>query len=322
MLQTSREQCLLPALEKLLAALKHLASAHATQAMLARTHGQAATPTTVGKEFANFAARLQRAISQIANTTLLAKMNGAVGNFNAHYTAYPQVDWSRLSQNLITSLGLQTNHYTTQIEPHDYIAELAHAYMRGNSVLIDLCRDCWSYISMGYFGQQAKQHEVGSSTMPHKINPIDFENAEGNFGIANALFGFFAQQLPTSRLQRDLVDSTVLRNLGVALGHSLLALQSLLKGLAKLTVNVTRVQQDLADNWEVLAEAIQTVMRRHGIAEPYEKLKAMTRGHKVTQQNLQQFILSLPLPQEVKQQLSELSPANYLGIAGKLAKEI
>jgi adenylosuccinate lyase len=322
MLKTARDTCLLPAAQTLLAKLKHLAHAHAAEPMLARTHGQPASPTTVGKEFANFAARLQHALVTLAEVAILAKFNGAVGNFNAHYIAYPEVDWLALSGQLIEQLGLQANPYTTQIEPHDYIAELSHAQMRCNTLLIDLCRDCWTYISLGYFTQQATAHEVGSSTMPHKINPIDFENAEGNLGIANALFSYFAQQLPTSRLQRDLVDSTVLRNLGVAMGHSLLAMQSLQKGLAKLKLNQARLQQDLSANWEVLAEAIQTVMRRYGLPEPYEQLKSLTRGHKVTQQSLHKFILELPLPEQIKQQLACLTPASYLGIACKLAKEI
>lgn len=322
MLKTARETCVLPLQEELIQRIRSLAHTHAEQAMLARTHGQPATPTSVGKEFANFAARLQHAGEAIKLIAIRGKFNGAVGNLNAHYLTYPAVDWLKLSQQFVEQLGLNWNGYTAQIEPHDYIAELAHAIMRFNTILIDLNRDVWGYISLGYFKQQTVAHEIGSSTMPHKVNPIDFENSEGNLGLANALFSYFAQQLPTSRWQRDLVDSTVLRNLGVAIGHCLIAYQSTLKGLSKLMVDSDRLEEDLADNWEVLAEAIQTIMRRYGIEQPYEKLKELTRGKKVTQASLHTFVQQLDLPSEVKQQLQTLTPANYLGIAAKLAKEI
>lgn len=322
MLKTARDEHLLPLLSSVLTVLKSLAHDNAEQPMLARTHGQPATPTTVGKEFANFAARIEQSILQIKTLTIKGKINGAVGNFNAHYLSYPQVNWLKLSQQLVEQLGLTWNPYTTQIEPHDYIAELAHAFMRLNSILIDLNRDIWGYISLGYFNQKSVSHEIGSSTMPHKINPIDFENSEGNLGIANALFGYFANQLPTSRWQRDLVDSTVLRNLGVAFGHCIVAYQSTLKGLNKLLVNPARLQEDLQQNWEVLAEALQTIMRRYGVEQPYEKLKALTRGKKITQHDLQAFIAELNLPITIKEQLQNLTPSNYLGIAVQLAKNI
>ncbi len=322
MLKTAREDSLMPMLNNLLSLVKSLAHENANQPMLARTHGQPATPTTVGKEFANFAARLATAYERIEKILINGKLNGAVGNFNAHYLSYPNVDWFKLAQQFVQGLGLNWNAYTTQIEPHDYIAELAHAMMRFNTILIDLNRDIWGYIALGYFNQKTVAHEVGSSTMPHKVNPIDFENSEGNLGIANALFNYFAQQLPTSRWQRDLVDSTVLRNLGVAFGHCLVAYQSTLKGLGKLQLNTECLQQDLLANWEVLAEAIQTIMRRYGIEQPYEKLKTLTRGKKLTQQNLQIFISELNLPLEIKQQLQNLTPTNYLGIANQLAKDI
>jgi len=322
MLKTAREQCLIPLLNDLLLSLKSLAHTHAGEPLLARTHGQPATPTTVGKEFANFAARLANAILQLQRVIIKGKINGAVGNFNAHYAAYPDVDWLSLSKRLVEELGLSFNPYTTQIEPHDYIAEFAHALMRLNSILIDLNRDLWGYIALGYFGQKAIAHEIGSSTMPHKINPIDFENSEGNLGLANALLGYFATQLPTSRWQRDLVDSTVLRNLGVALGHCLVAYQSSLKGLGKLQVNRECLETDLEHNWEILAEPIQTIMRRYGIEQPYEKLKVLTRGKKINRENLQIFIDELNLPEPIKQQLKSLHPSNYLGIAKLLAEQI
>lgn len=283
--------------------------------MLSRTHGQTASPSTVGKELANVVARLKRQVQQIQGTELLGKINGAVGNFNAHLAAYPDVDWQRLAQQFVESLGLTWNPFTTQIEPHDYMAELFDAIARFNTILIDLNRDIWGYISLGYFKQKVVEGEVGSSTMPHKVNPIDFENSEGNLGLANAVFAHLATKLPISRWQRDLTDSTVLRNMGVGFGYSLIAYQSTLKGLGKLQLNSNRLAEDLDQAWEVLAEPIQTVMRRFGIANPYEKLKALTRGHKVTAEVFQDFIASLEIPKEAKESLLKLSPATYIGNA-------
>lgn len=322
MLKTARATYLLPQVDELINYLKKLAHEHANQPMLGHTHGQAATPTTVGKELANFVARLTKAYSQLSQISIQGKLNGAVGNFNAHYAAYPNTDWLKLSQQIIEQLGLVWNSYTTQIEPHDYIAEFAHGCMRLNTILIDLNRDMWGYIALGYFKQKSAAQEVGSSTMPHKVNPIDFENSEGNLGIANALFNYFAQQLPTSRWQRDLVDSTVLRNLGVAIAHSLIAYQSTRKGLGKLTINHAHLQEELDNHWEVLAEPIQTIMRRYGIAQPYEKLKELTRGKHVSHQDIQKFIKTLDVSETVKQQLLALTPTTYLGIASKLAKRV
>jgi adenylosuccinate lyase len=303
--------------------LRQLAHAHAALPMLARTHGQPATPTTLGKEMANFAARLARAITALEHVPIKGKMNGAVGNYNAHVAAYPDVDWEKLAARVVASLGLELNPYTTQIEPHDYVAELADALARADTVAIDLCRDVWGYVSLGYFRQKVNAGEVGSSTMPHKVNPIDFENAEGNFGVANALLRHFADKLPVSRWQRDLTDSTVLRNAGVALGHALLGWTALAQGLGKLDVDRERLAADLDANWEVLAEAIQTVMRRHGLPEPYERLKALTRGRSgITREDFARFIDALALPAEAKSALRALTPASYVGIAEALARRI
>jgi adenylosuccinate lyase len=288
--------------------------------MLGRTHGQTATPTTVGKELANVAARLEGQRNGLSRIVILGKMNGAVGNYNAHAAALPEVDWRAFSAAFIGSLGLEANTYTTQIEPHDWIAEYCHALMRANTVLVDLARDLWSYISLGYFKQRVIEGEVGSSTMPHKVNPIDFENAEGNLGLANAMLGHFADKLPVSRLQRDLTDSTVLRNIGVAIGHSLLAYGSLMTGLQKLDLDPERVAQDLDRAWEVLAEAVQTVMRAHGIPDAYEQLKAYTRGRPMDEKSMRAFVQSLTLPAADKARLLQLTPASYLGLAPSLAK--
>lgn len=322
MLSQARREVLLPALEGIAASLRALAHAQAEQPMLARTHGQTASPTTLGKEMANVVARLERQIRQIAGVELTAKINGAVGNYNAHVVSYPDVDWPAFAQRFVQGLGLVFNPYTTQIEPHDSLAELGDASRRANTILIDLARDIWGYISLGYFRQRLKEGEVGSSTMPHKVNPIDFENAEGNFGVANALFEHFSAKLPISRWQRDLTDSTVLRGLGTAFGHTLVALDSLAKGLGKLTVAPERLQADLDAAWEVLAEAVQTVMRRHGLPNPYEQLKALTRGQGITAESMRDFIQSLELPAEDKQRLRELTPGRYTGLAAKLAREI
>ena len=322
MLRDARDGVLLPALDKLIATLRQMAHAFAAQPMLSRTHGQTASPTTLGKEIANVVARLARQRAQIAAVSISAKINGAVGNYNAHVVAYPQVDWPALSQRFVESLGLQWSAYTTQIEPHDAIAELGDAIRRANTILIDFCRDVWGYVSLGYFRQELRAGEVGSSTMPHKVNPIDFENAEGNFGIANALFGHFSEKLPISRWQRDLSDSTVLRALGTAFGHTLIALDALARGLAKLNADPQRLAADLDASWEVLAEAVQTVMRRHGLPEPYEQLKALTRGHGITAASMRTFIESLALPPDEKQRLLALTPATYIGLASELAEKI
>lgn len=322
LLQTARTECLLPTLNQLLEALQQFAHEYADLPMLARTHGQAATPTTVGKEFANIAARLSRQLIQLANTPLLGKFNGATGNYSALLAGYPTLDWSSLNEKFVTELGLTWNPYTTQIEPHDYLAEMFGILIRINTILMDLNRDMWSYISIHYFQQKTIEKEVGSSTMPHKVNPIDFENAEGNLGLANALFEHMAVKLPISRWQRDLSDSTVLRNVGVAMGYALLAYQSTLRGLSKVTPQVDVLVADLNQHWEVLAEPIQTVMRRYGIPQPYEQLKNFTRGKEITRDILQAFIENLSLPAEVKQQLLALTPQNYLGFAERLAKEI
>ncbi|MDF2691604.1 MAG: Adenylosuccinate lyase, partial [Gammaproteobacteria bacterium] len=322
MLKESREKILLPLCSQTIEAIIKLAHQYADIPMLSRTHGQPATPTTVGKEMANFAARLKRQYQHIENCEIMGKMNGAVGNFNAHLIAYPTVNWPELSENFIKKLGLCANAYTTQIEPHDYIAELFQALSRFNSILIDFSRDVWGYISLGYFKQKVVEHEVGSSTMPHKVNPIDFENAEGNLGLANAILQHIAEKLPISRWQRDLSDSTVLRNLGVGIAHSLIAYQSLIKGISKLEVNEAMLLADLDQNWEVLGEAIQTVMRRYGIDEPYEKLKALTRGKKLDSNSLMSFIDSLELPAQVKTELKKLTPSYYLGNAQTQARSI
>ncbi|HEY2781811.1 MAG TPA: adenylosuccinate lyase [Steroidobacteraceae bacterium] len=319
MLKSARAALLLPMLSRLGAKLDALAHRHADAAMLARTHGQAATPTTMGKEFANFAARLESQRSGIERVAILGKMNGAVGNFNAHLAALPRVDWPAFSAAFVGSLGLQLNSYTTQIEPHDWIAEYCHAVMRANTVLLDFSRDMWSYISMGYFKQRPVAGEVGSSTMPHKVNPIDFENAEGNLGLANALLGYFADKLPISRLQRDLTDSTVLRNIGTAVGHSVLAYKALNAGLEKLELDSARMALDLDRAWEVLGEAVQTVMRAHGIPDAYDKLKTFTRGRPVDEQAMREFIASLALPADDKARLLALTPTAYVGLAPALA---
>ncbi len=303
-------------------AIATLARDFAAQPMLSRTHGQTASPTTLGKEMANVAHRLQRQLKQLEQMEFLGKVNGAVGNYNAHLSAYPDVDWQAYAESFVTSLGLDWNPYTTQIEPHDYIAELFDAICRFNTILIDFDRDVWGYISLGYFKQRTIAGEVGSSTMPHKVNPIDFENSEGNLGIANAIMQHLAAKLPVSRWQRDLTDSTVLRNLGVGFGHSLIAYQSALKGISKLELNAARLDADLENAWEVLAEPIQTVMRRYGIEEPYEKLKALTRGHTMNRETIQNFIDTLDMPDDAKASLKALTPQNYIGNAVAQAESI
>ncbi len=323
MLKAARDTVMLPTLDKLVAKLTQIAHDNADVPMLSRTHGQTASPTTLGKEIANVVARLQRAARRIADVDVLAKMNGAVGNYNAHLAAYPGFDWAAFSKNVIEQrLGLTFNPYTIQIEPHDYMAELFDAIARTNTILLDLNRDIWTYISLGYFKQSTKAGEIGSSTMPHKVNPIDFENSEGNLGLANAILRHMAEKLPVSRMQRDLTDSTVLRNIGVGFGYTLLAYDSCLRGLNKLEVNRARLEQDLDANWEVLAEPVQTVMRRYGIENPYEQLKELTRGKGISKDALREFILTLAMPQEAKDLLLAMTPANYTGIAAKLAREI
>ncbi len=322
MLRDARERVLLPALDRVIDALRAMAHAQAARPMLSRTHGQTASPTTLGKEIANVAARLVRQRRQIAGVELSGKINGAVGNYNAHLVAYPDVDWPAFAQRFVEALGLVFNPWTTQIEPHDCVAEIGDAMRRANTVLIDFSRDVWGYVSLGYFKQKLKEGEVGSSTMPHKVNPIDFENAEGNFGLANALFEHFSAKLPISRWQRDLTDSTVLRALGTAFGHSLIALDSLMKGLGKLEVNPARLEADLDASWEVLAEAVQTVMRRHGLPNPYEQLKTLTRGQGITRDSMHAFIGGLDLPADAKTRLLALTPASYAGLAERLAREI
>jgi len=322
-LEEARRNTLLPLLESVAADLRALAHAHADVPMLARTHGQPATPTTLGKEFANVYARLERQIAALARLPIKGKLNGAVGNYNAHAIAYPDVEWEKVAARTVASLGLEFNPYTTQIEPHDGIAEYCDALARANSILIDLDRDIWSYVSLGYFRQRMREGEVGSSTMPHKVNPIDFENSEGNLGFANALLRHLGEKLPISRWQRDLTDSTVLRNLGVALGHAMLGWTALRQGLAKLDVDENRIAADLDSNWEVLAEAIQTVMRRHGLPEPYEQLKALTRGKTgMTRESLRAFIAGLALPADAKSRLLALTPATYVGLAARLARRV
>ena len=322
MLKGGRDKVLLKEIDQLNSAIKTLAIDNAEIPMLCRTHGQTASPSTLGKEMANVAYRLQRQREQIANIQILGKMNGAVGNYNAHYSAYPDINWPQFSQNFIESLGITFNPYTIQIEPHDYIAELFDATARYNTIIIDFCRDIWSYISIGYFKQKVIAGEVGSSTMPHKVNPIDFENAEGNMGMANAMMTHLSQKLPISRWQRDLTDSTVLRTLGVGFGHTSIAIQSTLKGISKLEVNEKAIAADLDANWEVLAEPIQTVMRRYGIEKPYEKLKELTRGQRINAEKMAEFIQKLEIPDEAKQQLLEMTPATYIGNAIKQAKAI
>ena len=323
MLKTGMNEAVLPVMEQIIVAIEDLAHAHAEQPMLSRTHGQTATPTTLGKEMANVAYRLKRQIQQIRKIAPLGKINGAVGNYNAHISAYPEVNWATHAEKFVTSLGLEWNPYTTQIEPHDYIAELYDAICRFNTILIDFDRDVWGYISLGYFKQKTVAGEVGSSTMPHKVNPIDFENSEGNLGIANAIMQHLAAKLPVSRWQRDLTDSTVLRNMGTGLGQSLIAYASTLKGIGKLEASAARLEEDLDNSWEVLAEPIQTVMRRYGIDQPYEKLKALTRGQDgITKETLATFIDGLEMPEDVKSELKALTPANYIGNAVEQAKAI
>ncbi|MBC7415177.1 MAG: adenylosuccinate lyase [Herminiimonas sp.] len=323
MLKAARDGVMLPALHGLIARLTELAHANAAQPMMSRTHGQPASPTTLGKELANVVARLQRAVQRIGNVEILGKMNGAVGNYNAHLSAYPGFDWQAFSKGVIEQrLGLSFNPYTIQIEPHDYMAELFDAFARTNTVLIDLNRDIWGYISLGYFKQVTKAGEIGSSTMPHKVNPIDFENSEGNLGMANAVLKHMAEKLPLSRWQRDLTDSTVLRNIGVGFGYTLLAYDSCLRGLNKLEVNPARMAEDLDNTWEVLAEPVQTVMRRYGIENPYEQLKELTRGKGISRDALREFITGLAIPQDAKDHLLAMTPANYLGDAEKLARAI
>lgn len=322
MLRAARDDALLPALREIHNKLVEMAHAFADQPLLSRTHGQPATPSTMGKEFANVAARLGRAIERIAQVIPLAKLNGATGNFNAHLIAYPEVDWEGLAAGVLSRLGLQQNRYTIQIEPHDWMAELFDAIARANVILLDLNRDIWGYIALSYFKQRLKEGEVGSSTMPHKVNPIDFENSEGNLGLANATLRHLSEKLPVSRWQRDLSDSTVLRNLGVALGYCMVAYDACLRGLNKLELNQEAIDADLDSCWEVLAEPVQTVMRRYGLPQPYEQLKALTRGKGITQQALREFVADLALPADAKQRLLELTPRTYIGMAARLAKEI
>ncbi|MDR3416020.1 MAG: adenylosuccinate lyase [Nevskia sp.] len=322
MLRDGRSQVLLPALDKLIGLLSTLSHRYAEQPMLARTHGQPASPTTLGKEMAVFAQRLKRQRKQLAEVEILGKINGAVGNYNAHLAAYPEVDWAQFGADFVRSLGLAPSPATTQIEPHDFIAEYFHTLMRANTILIDFCRDIWAYISVGYFGQKTVEGEVGSSTMPHKVNPIDFENAEGNLGLANAILGHLTEKLPISRWQRDLTDSTVLRNLGVGVAHAVVAFQAIEKGIGKLTADAYRMGRDLDDNWEVLGEAIQTVMRRHGLPEPYEQLKRLTRGQKLGREALRAFVQELALPDADKQRLLAMTPASYVGNAAEQAKAL
>ncbi len=323
MLKAARDQVLLPSLSKVIARLTELAHANANVPMMSRTHGQPASPTTLGKEMANVVARLQRAQQRIAAVEILGKMNGAVGNYNAHLSAYPEFDWPAFSRKVIEErLGLTFNPYTIQIEPHDYMAELFDAVARANTILLDLNRDIWGYISLGYFKQKTKAGEIGSSTMPHKVNPIDFENSEGNLGMANAVLKHMAEKLPVSRWQRDLTDSTVLRNIGVGLGYALLAYDSCLRGLNKLETNPARMAEDLDNSWEVLAEPVQTVMRRYGIENPYEQLKELTRGKGISKDALRDFINGLAIPQEAKDRLLAMTPSSYVGLAELLARDI
>ena len=322
MLKSACEQTMLPALDRLIERLRDLSHEHAALSMLARTHGQPATPTTLGKEMANVTHRLDRARARLAAIPLLGKINGAVGNYNAHLAAYPDYDWELFARRFVENLGLEFNPYTIQIEPHDALAELFDAFARANTILLDLSRDVWGYISLGFFKQRVKSGEIGSSTMPHKVNPIDFENAEGNLGLANALLSHLAEKLPISRWQRDLTDSTVLRNMGVALGYTLLGYDSLLRGLNKLEANADVLHADLNANWEVLAEPIQTVMRRYGIENPYEKLKELTRGQRVSREGMQDFVRALDIPQAAKDSLLKLTPWDYLGKAEALARRI
>ncbi len=323
MLKAARDTVLLPSLSNVIDKLAEIARANADVPMMSRTHGQPASPTTLGKEMANVVARLQRARQRIADVQILGKMNGAVGNYNAHLSAYPDIDWPAFSRKVVEQrLGLTFNPYTIQIEPHDYIAELFDAVARANTILLDLNRDLWGYISLGFFKQKTRAGEIGSSTMPHKVNPIDFENSEGNLGMANAVLKHMAEKLPVSRWQRDLTDSTVLRNIGVGLGYALLAYDSCLRGLNKLEVNPARMADDLDNNWEVLAEPVQTVMRRYGIENPYEQLKELTRGKGISKEALREFIDGLAIPQDAKDRLLAMTPATYVGLAARLAANI
>ncbi|MGI5308944.1 adenylosuccinate lyase [Rheinheimera sp. WS51] len=322
MLNEARRSVLLPQCDALLEAIKQLANEHKNVPMMARTHGQPASPTTMGKEMANVYMRLKRQRDQIAAVEVLGKINGAVGNYNAHISAYPNLNWHQLSEQFVTSLGLTWNPFTTQIEPHDYIAELFDAVARFNTILIDFDRDIWGYIALGHFKQRTIAGEIGSSTMPHKVNPIDFENSEGNLGIANALFNHLSAKLPVSRWQRDLTDSTVLRNLGMGFGYTLIAYQATLKGISKLEVNAANLLAELDQNWELLAEPVQTVMRKYGIEKPYEKLKELTRGKRITSADLHKFIDNLDLPDTAKQQLKQLTPANYIGAAVSITETL
>jgi adenylosuccinate lyase len=322
MLKSARDEVILPYFDQLIGELGRMAKTYKSIAMMARTHGQPASPTTMGKEMANVMVRLRRQRDQLAQVELLGKLNGAVGNYNAHLSAYPQLDWEQISEQFVTSLGIQWNAYTTQIEPHDYIAEMFDAIARFNTILMDFDRDIWAYIALGHFKQKTVAGEIGSSTMPHKVNPIDFENSEGNLGLANAIFDHLAAKLPISRWQRDLTDSTVLRNLGVAVGYSLIAYQASLKGISKLEVNEASLAAELDANWELLAEPVQTVMRRYGIEKPYEKLKELTRGKRINQQKLAEFIETLELPQAAKAELKALTPAGYVGKAEALVDKL
>jgi len=322
MLKQARDEVLLPAMDKLIYRLCEQANEYSTQPMLSRTHGQPATPTTLGKEFANVAVRLRRQCEFVGKVELMGKINGAVGNYNAHAVAYPEVDWPLFARNFVEALGLKFNPHTIQIEPHDYIAEFFHGLARFNTVLLDFNRDVWGYISLGYFIQKTVAGEVGSSTMPHKVNPIDFENSEGNLGLANALFAHLAEKLPISRWQRDLTDSTVLRNIGVGIAHTLISVQSCLKGLSKLELNPAMLEADLDANWEVLAEPIQTVMRRYGVGQPYEKLKELTRGRRIGPEDMRRFVTTLEIPEDAKQRLLALTPRDYIGYAESLAKQV
>ncbi|MEM7364217.1 MAG: adenylosuccinate lyase [Pseudomonadota bacterium] len=322
MLKEARDQVLLPVLEKLIGQLADLAGSCLEAPMLSRTHGQVASPTTMGKEIANVVARLARQRTQLADGPILGKINGAVGNYNAHLSAYPDVDWLAASEDFVSSLGLTVNPYTTQIEPHDYVAEIFHALMRCNTIVLDLDRDLWSYISIGYFKQRQIAGETGSSTMPHKVNPIDFENSEGNLGIANAILDHMASKLPVSRWQRDLTDSTVLRNLGTGIAYSLIAYQATMKGLGKLELNQVALDEDLSQNWEVLAEPIQTVMRKYGVSEPYEKLKTLTRGQTLSESAIRSLVDQLDIPDAAREEITQLTPSRYIGRARELAEQL
>ena len=322
MLKDGRDSVLRPLMDELNQKLAEFARDYANLPMLSRTHGQTATPTTLGKEFANVVARLRRQVKQLAAVQIMGKINGAVGNLNAHQVTYPDLDWLAMSEQFVSSLGITWNPYTTQIEPHDYMAEMFQAMSRFNTILIDFNRDIWSYISIGYFKQRKVEGETGSSTMPHKVNPIDFENSEGNLGIANAIFGHLSEKLPISRWQRDLTDSTVLRNMGTGLAYSLLSYKSTLKGLGKLEINPSALEEDLNRSWEILAEPIQTIMRRHGVEEPYEKLKELTRGQSLKQESIEQMLETLDIPESARTLIRELTPMNYTGLASELVEKL